>query len=123
MSPKLSNGLAAALILLSFALLVPGVTLPALTIDVSPLLPFMGKVNLLHETRSILGTVRRLFETGDNLVAVLILTFSILVPVTKGLMLLYVLAFPKAPFRAALHRFVALIGKWSMADVFVMGLF
>lgn len=123
MSPKISNGISAALILASFGLLVPGVTLPALTIDVSPVLPFLGKMNLLHETRSIFGTIRKLYDTGDWLVASLILGFSVVVPAAKGLMLLYVLSFRKAPGRRVLHKLVGLIGKWSMADVFVMGLF
>lgn len=123
MPNKALNGIAIALILVSFALLVPGVTHPALTIDVSPVLPFLGKMTLLHETRSILGTVRKLHETGNDLVAGLILFFSIAVPVIKGLLLLYVLTIRKGPGRQVLFKLVSVIGKWSMADVFVMGLF
>lgn len=123
MSAKIANGISVALILASFGLLVPGVILPALTIDVTPVLPFLGKMTLLHETRSIFGTIRKLYDSGDWLVASLILGFSVVVPAAKGLMLLYVLSFRKAPGRRALHALVGLIGKWSMADVFVMGLF
>lgn len=123
MSAKILNGIAVVLILSSFALLYPGVTTPALTIDATAVLPLIGKMNLLHETRSILGTVRNLHENGNNLVAGLILAFSILVPLTKGLLLLYVLAFKNGPGRHALFKFVGIIGKWSMADVFVMGIF
>jgi uncharacterized paraquat-inducible protein A len=43
--------------------------------------------------------------------------------VLKGLLLLYVLGFRRGPGRMALFRVVGAIGKWSMADVFVMGLF
>lgn len=123
MSPQVRNGLAIALILASFGLLIPGITWDALTIDVSPTLPFLGKMALLHETRSILGTVKKLHESGNDLVAGLILFFSVAVPTLKGLMLLYVLAWKRGPGRMALYRVVDLIGKWSMADVFVMGLF
>ena len=112
-----------ALILISFACLVPGVYRPILTIDISPVLPFLGKMALLHQTRSILGTVDNLYETGNELVATLILLFSVVVPATKGLLLLYVLGFPRGPWRMPLFRFVGLIGKWSMADVFVVGVF
>ncbi len=122
-SHKLRNLAAAVLILASFCLLYPGVTRPALTLDVTPVLPFLGKMTLLHETRSILGTVRKLHETGNDLVAGLILFFSIAVPVIKGLLLLYVLSFRNGPGRLALFKLVGAIGKWSMADVFVMGLF
>lgn len=117
------NALALLLILASFACLAPGLRQPALTLDISPALPFLGKVAIYHQTRSILGTVRNLYDTGNLLVAGLILLFSVLVPCTKALALLYVLAFRRAPGRRLAHRFVSLIGKWSMADVFVMGIF
>jgi paraquat-inducible protein A len=122
-SHKIRNGIAVALILASFALLIPGVTRPALTIEATANLPLLGKLNLLHETRSILGTVKNLRESGNHLVAGLIFAFSILVPTVKGLLLLYVVGFKRAPARMFLFRTVQLIGKWSMADVFVMGIF
>lgn len=123
MRNRAANAAAIGLILASFACLVPGLARPALTLDITPVLPFLGKVPIYHQTRSILGTVRNLYDTGNLLVAGLILLFSVLVPFAKGLALLYVLAFPRAPGRRAVHGFVGLIGKWSMADVFVMGIF
>lgn len=123
MSGRTRNLLAVMLILVSFGLLAPGLYLPALTLDISPVLPLFGKTNLYHQTRSILGTVGNLHDTGHNLVAGLILLFSVLVPTCKGLLLLAVLAFPRARARMAVFRFVGLIGKWSMADVFTMGIF
>jgi paraquat-inducible protein A len=119
----MANGLALILILASFACLVPGLTHPAITLDISPVLPFIGKMAIYHQTRSILGTVGNLYDTGNLLVAGLILLFSVVVPFAKGLALLYVMGFPRAPFRMPIYRFVALIAKWSMADVFVMGIF
>jgi paraquat-inducible protein A len=123
MRSKTANGIALVLILASFGCLVPGLSLPALTLDISPVLPFLGKMAIFHQTRSIIGTIRNLYDTGNLLVAGLILLFSVVVPFAKGLSLLYVLALPRAPFRMPLFRLVALIGKWSMADVFVMGIF
>lgn len=123
MPPKVANLLALLLILASFACLVPGLYLPALTLDISPVLPFLGKMAIFHQTRSIIGTVHNLYATGNLLVAGLILLFSVVVPFSKGLILLYVMALPKAPWRGPLFRFVSAIGKWSMADVFVMGVF
>lgn len=120
---RFRNPIAIALILASFACLVPGLIRPALTLDISPVLPFLGKMAIYNQTRSILGTAQNLWQTGHLLVAALILLFSVVVPIAKGLCLLYVLAWKRAPMRMALYRFVALIGKWSMADVFVMGIF
>jgi paraquat-inducible protein A len=117
------NILAILLILASFACLVPGLTGPALTLDITPVLPFLGKMPIYNQTRSIIGTVRNLYDTGNLAVAGLILLFSVIVPFAKGLSLLYVLAWERAPLRMALFRFVGAIGKWSMADVFVMGIF
>jgi uncharacterized paraquat-inducible protein A len=117
------NAVALLLILASFACLAPGLSRPALTLDIAPVLPFLGKVAIYHQTRSILGTVRNLYDTGNLLVAGLILLFSVIVPCAKALALLYVLALRRAPGRRLAHRFVSLIGKWSMADVFVMGIF
>ena len=122
MQPRPANIAALCLILASFACLVPGLYRPALTLDISPVLPFLGKLSIFHQTRSIIGTIRNLYDTGNLLVAGLILLFSVVVPFAKGLSLLYVLAWKRAPGRMALFRFVALIGKWSMADVFVMGI-
>lgn len=123
MGTRTANVIALILILASFACLVPGLWLPALTLDITPVLPFLGKMTLYNQTRSIIGTVRNLYDTGNLLVAGLILLFSVIVPVAKGLSLLYVLALKNAPFRLPLLRFVSAIGKWSMADVFVMGIF
>jgi paraquat-inducible protein A len=122
MSNKATNTFALLLILASFACLYPGLVHLALTLDISPVLPFLGKMAIYHQTRSILGTVRNLYDTGNFLVAGLILLFSVVVPITKGLSLLFVLAFPRARFRLSIYRFISLIGKWSMADVFVMGI-
>jgi uncharacterized paraquat-inducible protein A len=122
MRPKIANTAALILILASFACLVPGLYRPALTLDISPTIPFFGKMAIYHVTRSILGTVHNLYDTGNALVASLILLFSVIVPFAKGLSLLYVMAFRSGPYRIAIYRFVRAIGKWSMSDVFVMGI-
>lgn len=111
------------LVLASFACLLPGLYLPALTLDISPTLPFVGKMELYHQTRSILGTIGNLYDTGNLLVAALILIFSVGVPLMKGLGLFSVLVFPKWQLRIKLLRIISVMGKWSMADVFVMGIF
>ncbi len=123
MNTKTLNRFSLVLIFASLGCLIPGLTRPALTLDISPVLPFLGKMAIYHQTRSILGTVGNLYDTGNFLVAGLILLFSVFVPFAKGLSLLYVLAFPNGPFRKRLFSLVSTIGKWSMADVFVMGIF
>ena len=115
-----------ALTLLNFVLLVPGVILPIYSITITSSVDatfaqFEGTV--FERTRSILGAVTELASTGDYLVSFLILFFSVIVPVSKGLMLLVSLYARHEPTRARLVRIVDVISKWSMADVFVIGVF
>lgn len=117
-----NNRIAFALILLSFALLIPGLIQPLLTISAS--IEFMGvRRELFTETRSILQTVKSLHESGNNFVSGLILLFSVIVPFAKGTALLVVLALRNPATRHRIHRFIDSISKWSMADVFMVGVF
>ncbi len=82
-----------------------------------------GDVEAYHRTRSILGAIRELHENGYPLVAFLVALFSIVIPVAKGLMLL-ISHLPAPPaLAAALRRTADLVSRWSMADVFVVGVF
>jgi len=117
-----NNRIALALILLSFVLLVPGLIKPLLTIDAS--IEFMGlRRDLFTETRSIIQTVRSLHESGNDFVSGLILLFSVIVPFAKGLSLLVVLVLKNQVARLRIHRFIDAISKWSMADVFLVGVY
>lgn len=82
-----------------------------------------GDVEAYNKTRSILGTIRDLYRDGFALVAFLIALFSIGVPVIKGMMLLFSCLNLSAGTTTLLRRGSNLLGKWSMADVFVVGVF
>ena len=115
------------LTLVNFGLLVPGVSQPIYSVtitsevDAGMVGQFEGTV--YQKTRSILGAVRELAETGNYLVSFLILFFSVIVPITKGAMLLGAIFAAHGLIRTRLLHLVDLIGKWSMADVFVVGVF
>ena len=114
------------LTLINFGLLVPGVVQPIYSLDITStvdagIAQFEGQV--YQRTRSILGAVRELFDSGNYLVSFLILLFSIIVPVSKGSMLLGSIYASQQRVRERLVKIVDLIGKWSMADVFVIGVF
>ncbi|MEO9966894.1 MAG: paraquat-inducible protein A [Reichenbachiella sp.] len=115
----------AALILtiVSLALLYPGLTRPILQLVISAELPIIGKTTFYEQTQSILQTVDTLYHTNNKLVAILIFLFSVVVPFTKGVIILAVLLFKNFSLKVRLYRFVYIIGKWSMADVFVVGVF
>lgn len=111
------------LLILSIALLIPGLMSDLLTMRVSFSIPILGNQEVLNETRSILGTIVNLAENGNQFVAFLILLFSILVPFTKAMLMGFVVLNSQKESSLKVHRFVALISKWSMADVFVVGVF
>jgi len=143
------------LLLLSYALLLPGLSKPMLTVtgtvEKSDLLDLgkemlaesetkmglvgdmakviinnlevSGSVVAFDKTRSILGTVRDLFDGGNILVAFLIVTFSVLIPVFKGFITLIALLDISPSTKSKLSFFSSSISKWSMADVFVIAIF
>lgn len=79
-------------------------------------------IQVYHQTRSILGSVRHLYRVGSHVAASLILLFSVLVPFTKAVLVLWAVFRRDAVRRRRTLHFVELIAKWSMADVFAMAL-
>jgi uncharacterized paraquat-inducible protein A len=123
MHAKILNITALLLILISFGLLIPGIFLPVLTIKGKLIMPLIGNIELGTETRSILGTVEYLWDTENYLVSCLIFIFSVTVPFVKGILLLFVLFPGSSRVKSVLLTVIRRIGKWSMADVFVVGIF
>lgn len=119
---SVANKFALALIIASFAFLIPGLILPLITIKAS--VSMMGfHAELFNETKSILETVSSLYSDGHWFVSVLVMLFSVIVPVTKSIMLWGVMLHPSILWRTRLHKMINIISKWSMADVYVVGLF
>jgi uncharacterized paraquat-inducible protein A len=117
------NIIALILIIISLCCLYPGLVKPILSIKIGAVLPIVGELSLHESTQSIISTIEELYENKNTLVASLILIFSVVVPVLKALLLLLVMFVRNLKSRKAIHKFVSIIGKWSMADVFVVGVF
>jgi Paraquat-inducible protein A len=81
------------------------------------------EVEVYRQTRSILGSVKRLYEVGSPVPATLILLFSVIVPVGKALLVTWAVFMRDAARRRRTLHVVESIAKWSMADVFVVALF
>ncbi|RLQ20809.1 paraquat-inducible protein A [Seongchinamella sediminis] len=81
-----------------------------------------GQITAYNNTRSILGTVEELAATGNLAVALLIVFFSVVIPVFKLCLQFTALVLPQARWRAPLWWLNASLSKWSMADVFVMAM-
>ena len=82
----------------------------------------VGEVEVYEQTRSIVGSVRRLYEVGSPVPATLILLFSVVVPLFKAALVTWAVLAGRRHRRRILG-FVEMIAKWSMADVFVVALF
>ena len=82
-----------------------------------------GDIAAFDKTQSILGTAKQLLDSGHILVAALILLFSVVVPVFKGLITLVTLLPINELWRNRLYTIANAISKWSMADVFVVAIF
>lgn len=118
---SIRNIIALVLTVISFVLLYFGLFEPLLTISIGGEFPFVGKVELMNETRSILKTIEDLYANDNAFVGFLILFFSVMIPVIKGIISLVVLI--RGGKGYMMYRLVYQIGKWSMADVFVVGVF
>lgn len=81
------------------------------------------EVEVYKQTRSILGSVRNLYEVGSPIPATLILLFSVIVPFTKAALVAWATFMADGARRLRTLRFVEMIAKWSMADVFAVALF
>jgi Paraquat-inducible protein A len=80
-------------------------------------------IEVYEQTRSIVSSVQHLYDVKSPMPATLILLFSVVVPFGKAIMILFALFHGDAGRRRRVLDFVELIGKWSMADVFVIALF
>ena len=83
----------------------------------------MQDVEVYSQTRSIVSAVRNLYDVGSPTPATLILLFSVIVPVTKAVLVGWAFFLASGERRRRTLQFVEAIAKWSMADVFVVGIF
>ncbi|MBL0170461.1 MAG: paraquat-inducible protein A [Gemmatimonadaceae bacterium] len=115
------NRVAILLSLVSLALLWPGLVQPVLTIRATMQM-FGATRELSNETRSVIGAIKSLHASHNDFVAGLILVFSVIIPLTKAALLIPIGLLRRSVWRYRLFRFVQTISKWSMADVFAVGM-
>ncbi len=108
-------GSLAALVVLTF-----GLVAPLMTVTLHKEFEYIGDVVLSFESKSLLGSVMKLWEGGEIAVALVILLFSILIPLFKTLSLMFVALVIENRFAHGIVTFFKWVGKWSMLDVFVV---
>jgi hypothetical protein len=82
-----------------------------------------GSIDAFNKTRSILGTAEELYLNHHVFVAILIIVFSVVVPLVKALLLLSLLLPLRKAIKSVLLTISDVLSKWSMADVFVIAIF
>ena len=107
-----------ALLLTAMMLYIPANLLPMMETT------YLGEIT----TDTIISGVILFIEEGDWLVAGIIFCASIMIPILKMASLLYLLisihrrCIVRKRQRTLLYRATELVGRWSMVDVFVVGL-
>jgi len=104
-------------IMISIISLLIGLFTTMITVEVFKELPIIGHTVLKYELKSIYDTIYKLIITENYIIAILISLFSIIIPVIKTLLMFASLL---------IYKSIAIIdklGKWSMADVFIVSIF
>ena len=115
----MNRGILLLLHIISLVLLAFGLVLDMLKIDVTA--NFFIDINLFNEKRSVLGTLKTLWESSNYLPFLLIFLFGIIVPLVKSAIIFYVLLAKNVADKWL--QLVSKISKWAMADVFAISIF
>jgi len=100
--------------------LLVGLLAPILTIVAHEEIALLGRVVLQHESKGIITTIHKLYLVGNYFLALLLLLFSVLLPVLKILLSMLALELGHSRMRRGSVLMVKIIGRWSMTDVFVV---
>jgi len=103
--------------------LILGLFTPVLMVTIHKEVEYIGDIVLSFESKGVVGSILKLFDSGDVVVALVILLFSVIVPVLKVFSLLFISLFMESDFAHKIVKFFKMIGKWSMVDVFVVAVF
>jgi len=103
--------------------LAGGLLMPIMMMSIHKEVQYLGDVVLTMESKGVLGSIAKLFENSDYVVGGALLLFSIVLPLLKTLSMLFVALFIHIKTVHPIVHFFKLLGKWSMADVFVVATF
>jgi len=107
-------------------LFIPGIVLPMFSLSMEMAANVSGSnlsSTLIDKELSLIETIEELFIDDRIFVALLILVFSICIPVIKTLLVSFAFWKRGQELENKIINFVSSIGKWSMADVFVVAVF
>jgi paraquat-inducible protein A len=100
-----------------------GLLAPIFSLKAYTEVPLLGEVVLKYEAKSILTTITSLFDSRSYFIALLIMVFSVFTPLVKLVIAWLVLQRRWSNWHQHGLSIIHSIGKWSMADVFVVSIF
>lgn len=103
--------------------LIFGLITPILMVTIHKDIQYLGDIVLSFESKGVIGSIIKLFQNGDIVVALVILLFSVLVPISKVSSLIFISVIHDNKLSHKIVKFFKMIGKWSMVDVFVVAVF
>ncbi len=93
-----------------------GILAPIMTIEVFKDLPVFGFTIFKYESKSILTTVENLWQLENYFISILVMLFSMIIPIIKTIALYFSVMMKSSV------KYIDFIGKWAMADVFIVAL-
>jgi len=112
--------------IIALFLFIPGISLPifSLAMEVTANAGVSSlSSEIINKELSILNTITELWQDDRIIVAILILLFSVCIPILKTSLITIAFYLKNTVQAKKLINFVNVIGKWSMADVFVIAIF
>ena len=112
--------------IIALGLFFPGILLTMFSFNMEMTANLSGTAlssSLIDKELSIMATISELWEDQRLLVATLIFVFSVCIPLLKTILLFFAYFTKSLQIEKRLINCVGAIGKWSMADVFVIALF
>jgi len=103
--------------------LIFGLINPVLMVTVHKEVEYFGDAILSFESKGILDSIVKLFSSGETIIAIIILIFSVFLLSIKSLTLVIVFLLPSPKISNKFLNFFKTIGKWSMLDVFIVSTF
>ena len=110
----------------ALGLFFPGILLTMFSFNMEMAANLSGSAltsSLIDKELSIMATIIELWEDQRLLVAALIFAFSVCIPLLKTILVCAAYLTKSLRIEKKLINFVEAIGKWSMADVFVIAIF
>lgn len=109
-------------ILLGLGLIAPTLTIYPKAGDLTWIIEIIAPKELAVSTYSILGVIQKLFQSNDHFLAILLLLFSVFSPALKLTFYWYAAILKDSNKLHSVLQIVHYIGKFSMAEVFVLAL-